>query len=234
MPLLYNSWWAYGWQLERKVWKEGLITDRTSKLSQEAKVTSIDDIPLGKMQKEEFDDKWLYKPVKIRGLFDHEKEVFVSRTRDGDRAYEVITPLYTRVEKKTGDLHGIIVNRGRIPFEYKDSKMHLTPPNQEQEVEGVLFYSEGEDQYTKAKFENKWKKTLLGSKESSQTSKESSDNKVDVVEEETPLKGKTTKEVGEIRINLDELIQNTDLSNTSFASQIYLKSVNLTLDGKIE
>ena len=36
-----------------------------------------------------------------------------------------------------------MVNRGRIPYEYKDSGMHLTPPNKEAEVEGVIFYSEG-------------------------------------------------------------------------------------------
>ena len=163
MPMLYNTWWAYGWQLERKKWKEGLIASRTEKLNQEAELVNIDDIPIGKLSKEEFDEKWLCKPIKIRGLFDHEKEVMISRTRDGDRAYEVITPLYTRVDKKTGDLHGIIVNRGRIPYEYKDSKMHLTPSNEEQEVEGVLAYSEGEDQYSKEKFTEKWRKKLTGS-----------------------------------------------------------------------
>lgn len=91
----------------------------------------VDDIPIDTLSKEEFDAKWLYRPLLIRGLFDHNKEVFISRTRGGDRAYETITPLYTKVDKKTGDLHGIIVNRGRLPFEYRDSKMHHTPPNVE-------------------------------------------------------------------------------------------------------
>ena len=130
-PMLYKSWWAYGWQMERKKWKEGLIADRTEKLKQEPILISIDDIPFGTLSKEEFDAKWLYRPLRIRGLFDHNKEIFVSRTRNEDRAYEVITPLYTKVDKKNGDLHGIIVNRGRIPFEYKDSEMHHSPPNSE-------------------------------------------------------------------------------------------------------
>ena len=60
---------------------------------------SIEEIPVDKLEKEKFDDIWLYKPVKLRGLFDHEKEVFISRTRDGERGYEVITPLYTKVDK---------------------------------------------------------------------------------------------------------------------------------------
>lgn len=61
----------------------------------------------------------------------------------GDRGLEIITPLYTGVDKE-GRLQGLLVNRGRIPYEYKESKMHHTPANQETEVEGVIFYSEGE------------------------------------------------------------------------------------------
>jgi cytochrome oxidase assembly protein ShyY1 len=71
----------------------------------------------------------------------------VQRTRDGERAYEVITPLYEKVDKSTGDLTGIFINRGRIPVEYKDSKMHLTPANELSDVEGCLFESEGFDQF---------------------------------------------------------------------------------------
>ena len=37
--------------------------------------------------------------------------------------YEVVTPLYTGVDK-SGNLEGILVNRGKIPYEYKDTKLH--------------------------------------------------------------------------------------------------------------
>ena len=127
MPMLYNSWWAYGWQLERKKWKQDLVAERTRKLSQPVDSVKPDDIPVLTMSKEDFEKEWLYKPIKLRGLFDHEKETFVQRTRDGDRGYEILTPLYTRVDKNTGDLHGIMINRGRIPYEYRDSRMHWTP-----------------------------------------------------------------------------------------------------------
>ena len=36
-----------------------------------------------------------------------------------------------------------MVNRGRIPFEYKDSKLHYAPTNEEIDIEGVIFYDEG-------------------------------------------------------------------------------------------
>ena len=70
----------------------------------------------------------------------------VVRTRDGDRGYDVITPFHTEVNAKTGGLQGIFVNRGRIPIEYKDSKIHHnTSPNVIMEIEGVLNISEGAD-----------------------------------------------------------------------------------------
>lgn len=75
--------------------------------------------------------------------------------------------------------------------------MHWTPSTEEQEIEGVLFYDEGEDKNNKAT--------------------ESNVNKF-----------------SDIRINLQELLGKTEIANTEFASRIYLKSVSLTLDDKIE
>ncbi len=53
----------------------------------------------------------------------------IQRTVKGDSALEIITPLYTSIDDKTGNLQGILVNRGRIPYEYKDSGMHHTSSN---------------------------------------------------------------------------------------------------------
>lgn len=53
--------------------------------------------------------------------------------------------MYVKVDN--GKLVGMFINRGRIPIEYKDSGIHLTPSNEEQEVEGVLMYSEGADEH---------------------------------------------------------------------------------------
>ena len=74
--------------------------------------------------------------------------------------------------------------------------MHWTPTTEEQTVEGVLFYDEGDDKYNKAK--------------------------------------SNTNQYSDIRINLSELLAKTDLVNKDFASRIYLKSISLTLDDKIE
>lgn len=143
-PLLYTTVWAWRWQARRKIEKQEFIDQRILKLK-EAPVFVKDpstDIPIKTMDPKEFAKEWLYKPIKMKGLFDHDKEKLVVRPVAGNQSFEVVTPLFTSVDEKTGNLNGIMVNRGRLPIEYKDLKLHLTPPNEEVEVTGVLFKSE--------------------------------------------------------------------------------------------
>jgi hypothetical protein len=39
--------------------------------------------------------------------------------------------MFTGIDSATGQLQGLLVNRGRIPYDYKDSGMHHTPENEE-------------------------------------------------------------------------------------------------------
>ena len=73
------------------------------------------------MSKEEFEKDWEYKPLVIRGIFDHTQETMVVRTRHEERGFEIVTPMYTKVDKKSGNLEGILVNRGRIPLDLQFS-----------------------------------------------------------------------------------------------------------------
>ena len=171
--MTYVTWGAYKWQKERKIWKEDLIKERTVKLNMVPLEAKIDDIPGPNEPKAVFDEKWLYRPLSIKGIFDHTKETLVQRTRDGTGGYDVITPMYTSVDSKTGSLTGIFVNRGRIPLNYKESKIHHnTGKSEVVEVEGVLFYSEGLEKtddkdgcYLKIDLESFVQKTSLENKE---------------------------------------------------------------------
>ena len=69
-----------------------------------AKDVTIDQIPLDKVTTAEFDENWIHCPLRIRGVFDHDQETLVTRNRDNQRGYEIITPLYTSVDKDTGKL----------------------------------------------------------------------------------------------------------------------------------
>ena len=80
----------------------------------------MDDIPLFELSKQEFDEQWLNRPLLVKGIFNHDQEMMVARTRHEERGFEIITPLYQRIDSK-GGLVGLFVNRGRIPMEYETS-----------------------------------------------------------------------------------------------------------------
>ena len=102
------------------------------------------------------------------------------------------------------------------------------------------MYSEGEDQFTKEKQSDRFKQfiqmyltpsalmaNLFGIKREAV--------KTEIQEkEETEPERKPDGRHNQIRIDLEKLVDNTDLANKSLARKVYLKSVNLTLDGKIE
>ena len=153
------------------------------------------------MPKADFDKQWLYKPVTLAGIFDHDQEVLVQRTVRGEQGYEILTPMFTGVDQDTGVLQGIFVNRGRIPYEYKDSKMHHTPADTKEEVTGLLFYSEGSGVEIKKDLAAKTGKAL------------------------GPDEG------GIVRFDLNGLIEKTSLSHAhpeDIARKIYVKAVDLT------
>lgn len=55
-----------------------MVDERIYKLSQPAML--IEDpttIPINSISKEEFDKEWLFKPVKLKGIFGHDKESMV-------------------------------------------------------------------------------------------------------------------------------------------------------------
>ena len=48
-----------------------MISERTAKLQAPIEEVKIEQIPFRTLSKQEFDEQWLYKPLKIRGIFDH-------------------------------------------------------------------------------------------------------------------------------------------------------------------
>ena len=82
--------------------------------------------------------------------------------------------------------------------------MHHTPPNQETEVEGVIFYSEGEGKQDKAPT------GVVGN-----------------------IKDKKLQSEGLIRINVGQIIEQTDLScpdPSHVANQVYIRAVDLAFE----
>lgn len=94
---------------------------------------------------DEFEKEWSLKPVTIKGIFDHQKEIQVEKMLQGEKGVEVITPFFTHLNEK-GEECGIFVNRGWVPKDLFDSKLHYQGIVAG-DVIGVLYRGDPKNKY---------------------------------------------------------------------------------------
>lgn len=125
------------WQIQRKNWKEDLIKTRQAYIDLEPESISF---PLP-------DKDYNYRPVKLKGKFDHKHEMHIMRNYGSLIGYKVLTPFYTEDNK------GFIVLRGWVPSRFKDwsSRKDLEA---EVEVSGVLREGDKPGKLTPENLEN--------------------------------------------------------------------------------
>ena len=93
-----------------------------------------------------FDAEWNMKPVKVKGVFDHKKEIQVDKAYRGEKGVEVITPFYTHLDKD-GEPCAILVNRGWVPYDIRNNRLHFMNNNMGS-IEGVLYRGDKETKYS--------------------------------------------------------------------------------------
>jgi cytochrome oxidase assembly protein ShyY1 len=79
-----------------------------------------------------FEQKMSMKPVAVRGIYDHGKEIRVEKMRNGEKGYDMVTPFYTHLDA-SGKAAGILVNRGWVPYDLRDTRQH------QQSVAGTIY-----------------------------------------------------------------------------------------------
>ena len=47
---------------------------------------------------DKFENEWSMKPVQLRGIFDHKREIQVQKERNGEKGVDIITPFYTHLD----------------------------------------------------------------------------------------------------------------------------------------
>ena len=77
LPLAYKTHWAYNWQKDRKKEKIKDVEIRKNKLRQLPIEFKLYDLQGMDLDSEEFLNDWVYRPVRISGVMDHAKEVFI-------------------------------------------------------------------------------------------------------------------------------------------------------------
>lgn len=68
------------------------------------------------------------KPVTVRGVFDHQREIQVRKDYRGEKGLQIITPFYTHLNAD-GKACAILVNRGWVPHDLRNQRMHIKTSN---------------------------------------------------------------------------------------------------------
>ena len=101
------------WQLQRLQWKQGVIAQMQAQMSAEATtLPRAAEWPILNALKESE-----YRKFRVRGIFDHAREVFIFRakgTRQLGPVYHVVTPL----QRPDGSI--VLINRGFVPEALRD------------------------------------------------------------------------------------------------------------------
>ena len=93
----------------------------------------------------EFEQKMSMQPVHLRGIFDHTKELQVNKVLKSEKGVDIITPFYTHLDKDNRPC-GILVNRGWVPYDLKDQRMHTKQTAGV--IHGVLYPGDAKNKWS--------------------------------------------------------------------------------------
>lgn len=153
VPALVLSHQGYEFQTRRKEDKEIEATRRTTLMSQ----SPLDITPLNRggfpwskpgTNIDNFESDFSFKKVKVSGFFDHNNEIQVERIKGNEKGVDIVTPFFTHLNEK-GEPCGILVNRGWVPVDLKDLKMHYTS-GATGEIQGLLYRGDAQTKYSLA------------------------------------------------------------------------------------
>lgn len=123
------------WQFQRLGWKQAIINE----IKQKSELVPIS------LENNQISPKMLYRKVKVKGIFDHAKEIHMyggSRQFKGEPGYYIITAM------KLADGSDILINRGWVPEKLKDAaKRPDTLVQGEVEIMGNIMPAEQKTLY---------------------------------------------------------------------------------------
>ena len=96
------------WQVARLNWKEDLIARTNARVASEPR--TLQEVESLWALKQDVD----YVPVKLKGTFDHQRELYYYNTWNGKTGWNVITPLILT------DNRVVLLNRGFVPTALQD------------------------------------------------------------------------------------------------------------------
>lgn len=53
----------------------------------------------GKQDLDQIENDYSFKKIKVKGIFDHNKETQVEKSRNGEKGVDIVTPFYTHLNE---------------------------------------------------------------------------------------------------------------------------------------
>ena len=126
IPVAVISYNMYDWQRRRMKEKLRETEIRTNRIIEDAvdiqsfyNPRTDQKFPWIGLNLKELNNQFAWKTIELNGQFDHSSQVLVTKIKDGEEGFDVITPFYCYSDEN-GKVQPVLVNRGWIPYDARD------------------------------------------------------------------------------------------------------------------
>jgi cytochrome oxidase assembly protein ShyY1 len=155
IPVALVSFSLHDWHRRRMVEKVIQVNNRTNNVIEDAvdiqnlyNASNSNRFPWIGLNTKQLNENFGFKPIELNGEFDHSKQIFVERIRQGEEGFDVITPFYC-YRDEFNNLQPVLVNRGWIPFDNKRSNLHLENAGGNLSIKGFVYKGDTGHKYSK-------------------------------------------------------------------------------------
>lgn len=155
IPFALVSFSVYDWQIRRFLEKKRETQTRIDRVSEKSEniqklysPNSDQKFPWIGLNVKDFNNSFAYRPIELTGQFDHSKQIFVEKIKEGEEGFDIVTPFYCYRDEK-GEVQPVLVNRGWIPFDSKESHLYLANNVGLVTIKGLVYKGDESTKYSK-------------------------------------------------------------------------------------
>lgn len=155
IPVAVLSYSIHDWHSRRMFEKVKVTNSRTERIIEDPvdiqnfyDASNPKKFPWIGLDVKQLNEKFAFKPIELHGQFDHSRQIFVEKLKQGEEGFDVITPFHC-YKDENGKLQPVLVNRGWIPYDYKDTHNHLVNSIGPLSIKGVVYNGDESHKYSK-------------------------------------------------------------------------------------
>jgi cytochrome oxidase assembly protein ShyY1 len=155
IPVAVISYNMYDWQRRRMKEKLRETEIRTNRIIEDAvdiqsfyNPRTDQKFPWIGLNLKELNNQFAWKTIELNGQFDHSSQVLVTKIKDGEEGFDVITPFYCYSDEN-GKVQPVLVNRGWIPYDARDRYDHWINSIGPISIKGLVYKGDESHKYSK-------------------------------------------------------------------------------------